>query len=421
MKFKTDQARLELADDPPIPDNLRTKMVRILKGAKSISIQEQTGAKTFKQVNALLLKVDGPRDQPDDPIDTIVEAAAKVMHARWLERNADAETLDAVQFRLQAVCVSGGKARRARPHFLFLWEPDDEDLSTDDLVDYREEIWIELLDRVRAQGDRDMAHIADLQATILEQARMNVEPIAAAGRFSEIASTMMMQSMNLWQSLLQSQFSQESARSEHEEKTKRSEAMYNRLDKYFGFASSVVGDQFAEYLKRKMGGSNVTEEQSRQARRATAKATRTAPQTAQTEESPKTEEEPKDEDEIEDDEEMEHIAIICDMFGSSLTVQQQKKMREVFSTEVMDLFIELFCAETNDEAAEIFLLIKSSATLPQLLELHAMLDATQMELYQGVSKAVAVLTAEEPATDEDEIEPEEPEPEEPDDPDGDDA
>jgi hypothetical protein len=220
---------------------------------------------------------------------------------------------------------------------------------------------------------------------------MNVEPIAAAGRISEMGSTVLVGALNLYQNLLQTQYSQESARAEEEGKTKRSEAMYNRLDKYFSFASSAVGEQVGAYIKRKMGGGNAaTEEQSRQARRAAA-------QTERAKATP-TETETVEEDETEDD--IEHpVAVLCEVFGSSLTPKQHKKMREVFSPEIMDLFVELFCSETDDEAVEIFQLIKSSAPLPQLIELHALLDAEQMGLYKSVSKAVDKITAEEPETD----------------------
>ncbi len=378
MKFKTE---VDLADEPPIPDKLRTKMVRIVRGAKKIAIQEQTGPKSFKQVNALFLKVDGPRDHPSDSLDAIVEAAAKIMHVRWLEKTAEQETADVLQFRIQAECVAGSGTRRGgRPHFLFKWDPDEDDVGTEDLDHFRDEILLELVDRLRAQGDRDAGHIEELHSTILEQARMNVEPIAAASRMGELGGQIMQQAFGLYQHLLETKYSEEAARAEQEGKTKRSEAMYTRLDRYFTFASKAVGDQVGAYIKKKMGGGNAaTEEEEERAERATRKVNN----------------EETDEDE-ENAEDLEHpLAALCEVFGSSLTPQQRKKMREDLSADLIGLFDELFCAANDDEVVELWLHIKDTADPTQLLKLFAMLDPVQTEYYQNVAKAVDQLQSEE--------------------------
>jgi hypothetical protein len=384
-KTKTD---VDLADEPPIPDSLRRKMVRITRGAKRILIREPTG-KSFKQTNAIILTTDSARAQPEEHIDAIVETAATIMHARWLKRNED-EEVGAMTFQIAAERLPGSPGR-VRPSFEFVWDPDEDDGSPlDDLDAYRDDVLLELLDRTHAQGDAMAAHIEELHAVIIDQAKMQMEPIAASSRMYELGAGLVEGGINLQTKVMTETFSREAARAEEEEKTKRSEAMFDRLDKYFAFASTAVGSQLGDFLKRKFGGGNAaTEAEMRRGKKAATQ----------------TEKKPDDEDDEDDDPDaIEHpVALMCECFGSSLTPQQRKKMREFLETKTMDLFDELFCAETDDEAIELFRCVRDSiGDDPRIpLELAALLDPEQTELYTRVSQVVAKADASDENEDED--------------------
>lgn len=364
----------DLADDPPIPDTLRTKMVRITRGAKKIAIREQVGGSSFKQVNVLFLKVDGPRSQPEETLDEIVEGAAQCMHARWIERSADQESNDAIVFKLEAELVTAAAGRR-RPTFTITWDPDASgDHRADDLDSLRDDVLLELMDHGRRMNDQMAAHVEELHATVIEQARMNTEPIQAASDMGKQATALLQHGFGLFQQALMTQYSQESARAEQEGKTKRAGDMWNRLDKYFAFGSKAVGDQLGAYVKRKMAGGNAaTDEEHAKAKKA----------------SEQTKRDPIEVDDDNDDDTLENpIAVICEVFGSSLTPQQRKQMRESMAPELAAMFDELFCAETDDEAVELFQLIKEKGDPMELINLAGMLDPVQVEYYQRVSTEV---------------------------------
>jgi len=202
--------------------------------------------------------------------------------------------------------------------------------------------------------------------------RMNFEPIAAASSMLRDSTQMMGNNFAMLQTMLQMRYSEEAARAEQEEKTRRSEAVWGRLDKYFAFGSQAAGKQLGGYLKRKMGGDA------------------TPPAAKQTEDS-----ESEDSDEDEEDAPENLIALICQDFGKTLSNEQRKSMREKLSDETLSLFDELFCAKTDDEAIELFMLIKDKVGQDEIMELIGILDASQIDCYELMLKEVELRTTDE--------------------------
>ena len=381
MKWKY---KVDLPDPVPVPEQLRTKLYRHLRGARGIDIRQESSHNKYLQCNRLDWTNKSASTHPEESAEDICDALAIVMHGRWLEKYEDEESSEPLRFRLEAILHKD--ATRSQSGFYYSWDPESEDRYGEDPEDAMR---MDAHQHFQMMLDRQLAYTEELHHVILKLANMNAEPIAASSNLAQWGGQMAMEGMKSQLVSHKMNFDREDAKTKHAEETKRSAAAWDRAGKLLEFGVKAAASRLGEYMGKKRSGDSTM----RDAAAAVGVDL----------------EEPEDESDKQAKEDLRTrpIATLCGMFGEGMNNEQRKALRTL-APEAYPLFDDLFCVTDDEAAAAAWLALANKLSLTELLALDQLLDANQKAMYAKVSELVASRkAAAESGGDGDEPEPEE--------------
>jgi len=368
---------IDLPDEVPVPDLLRTKLTRILRGSRAIEVREETAPGKFLQTNRLDVSNKQPHSVPSEPIDEIADAIATMMHGRWLEKYEDAENAESMRFRVQAIMHKD--ATKDTQSFIYEWDPDGSDSHL--FQDPEDIARMEASDHYRDMVDRLQAQNEELHHVIIKQATMNAEPIAASTTIAQWGGQMAMQGMQAVLAASKMEYDREEIRVKAEQEKQNSERLWDRADKYLGFAIKAGGGQFAAWVKRKMGMRADEEEEI---------VTDDARSEAAGVDPPDRSDRPEPDLEAEaEDARANPLRTLAGLFSRTIGPQQRVAIRKAVGLKHFALLDDLFASTSEDEVQTAYLQIQENVPPLKLLGVHALLDDQQKMIFEKVAELVA--------------------------------
>lgn len=370
MKWKI---KVDLTDPVPVPARLRTKLIRHLRGAKALDVRVESSRNKYLQCNKLDFAQKSASTMPDETLDDLCDALSMAMHAKWIDKNEDAETVEPVRFRIEAILHAD--ATRSQSGFNFTWDPEAEDDLSEDVEDGMRQ---DAFSHSQLMLDRQLAYTEELHAVILKLANMNAEPIAASSNLAQWGGQMAMEGMKSQLMSHKMNFDREDARAKHQEETLRSERTWERVGTLLEFGVKAVGERIGQYMAEKRGGAEVV--------RTAASAVGVDLESRPAEDA--------DEADAEEDADLRDrpIATLCGLFGSGLSNEQRKTLRKIAGRQY-PLFDDLFCVETDEDAVNTWETLANKLSLKQLMELNVLLNPEQREEYKAVATMVGRFRA----------------------------
>jgi hypothetical protein len=368
MKWKK---RVDLADPVPVPELLRSRLQRKLRGCRAIDIREEVAHNKYLQCNRIDLSNKSATTFPEEALDEIAEALATAMHGRWLENYEDEDNPEPLRFRMEA--IKHKDCPKSQEGFGYTWDPEGADKHAWD--DPEEVARAEALDHFRALVDRQLAYTEELHGVILKLANMNAEPIAASSNLAQWGGQMAMQGMQSQLASAKLNYDHEEARAKHEEETKRSEMRWTRVGSLLEVGVKAAATKLGAYLGDKRAS------KMRDAAKAAGVGDLFDTEAASSE----PEAEPESDGEEESD---TPITMLCDLFGRTLENKQRKALRDLVP-ELYPTFDDLFCVEDDDEAIALWDELTEALSLEQLLALNELMDDDQKALFAKVGELVA--------------------------------
>ena len=370
MKWKK---KVDLPDEVPVPEGLRTKLYRHLRGCRGIDIRVEVSHNKYLQENRIDFANKSASTMPDDTPEEICAALSLVMHNAWLEKHEDEEGSEPLRFRLEAILHKD--ATRSQSGFGYTWDPDGDDRYAEDPEDWMRQ---DAFSHSQVMLDRQLAYTEELHSVILKLANMNAEPIAASSNLAQWGGQMAMEGMKATLISHKMNFDRDDAKSKHEEETKRSQAAWERAGKLLEFGVKAAAEKLGDYMGKKRKGS------------------RGAPTMRDAAEAMGVDLEDDDGDASSEDDDQfatdlreRPITTFCGLFGESLSNRQRKDLSALVGKHY-PLFDELFCVEDDDEGVRCWDALSDKLTALKLLELNALLDQDQKDQFAKVSELVAL-------------------------------
>lgn len=393
---------LELDDDPSVPDIVRIKLGRILKGARQVNVYEVPQSGRARKVNGLKLK-QRRGQMPDVDLEDLALAVSRIMHAHWLDRAMeDGEQFgDAIKFRVSTL---RDDEKVKQPSFEYKYLPDsiEGNDAYNDMAQLETMTLMALLDRYQMTDQLNVEVISDMQERFLRLAELNSAPIKAAGNQLEHANNLHLQGIQAILHAHERTSVYEMAKEQEAAKTERSRMMWERLEK-IGEPLGKVAEQFTPWVVSKVTGVPIVQRRGQPSR----------PR-------PETHQKPSDQPETrthqsgtraapnkeQDVDESNPIATVAGVFGDSIRAKQRREMKKSLTPGQLDTFEEIFCAENDEQAISMYKQLKAQLDVGTLLALNRILSKDQKEMFQGFTKLVEKAITKDPRPSEAEPEPE---------------
>lgn len=390
---------LETDDEPAVPDMVRLKLTRILKGARQLNVYEIPAEGRAAKANGMKLKARKGALPADVDIDDLALMVTKIMHVRWLERALEDgdEYGDPVKFKIESI---RDDEKVKRPSFFYAYSPEVIQSDPYGEVQQLETMHIaQMLDQTSAHLGLMMEANGEMLERFIRICELNAKPLGAVAEQLEQAGKMYTGAMQAMVWNIEHRNAHEIAKSAEEGKTERSKMMWERLEK-LGKPLEKVVDQFAPWVVSKVTGIPV-EQKRGEATRPRASSRRPNGHNPRPTVVPETEASEPNAPEVD---EQNPMAALANVFGDGITAKQRRALKGKLSPEQIDAFDEIFCAETDDETVTLYKALKAQLDANTLLAMNAILDPDQRRVFGQFTKmaerALRAQPAKEPKVDE---------------------
>ncbi len=328
----------EDAEMPGVPEVLRTNLVRKLKGpCKRVKVEAETDKRTWISLNAIKLAERGAVSQNPD-VDAVAELLVRIIHAYHIEHSADANYTHRYRVTIELRNDQGRTPISERP-FRFRYAPEEpDDFFESDTV--RENAVLEdALAMQRSAYDQMAAQNQELHETVIEFARMMVEPIRASVDMQSSATMQWINGANMLVQGYSQQYQTQSLVIQEEAKSKRVAQILDKLGQPIAELSmGLLGG-----LMNKFGGKGNAPPAQRKREAAPARAEQAADEGEGEGEAAG---EGEAEGEVDSD---KVLAVVCEAFAMTITPAQRRSMSANMTLEQIAALDAVFAANSNDE------------------------------------------------------------------------
>lgn len=396
-----------LDDEPRVPRAVRYHLGRILRGARAVIVSEVTGT-SVKKINGVKLNTKAvPNAMPNDSIDTIAEAVCRIMHAAFIEKNLEADQgeIAALHCRISAKCDAPGRGQPKTPSFDWTYDPEGASSEIDEIGELEKTTLMHLLESEQRSRETDRLHIENMQDRFLTLAEHLGAPIAQVGEILQFAGGLSLQGSQMMVSALEATYSIETQKELENQRTKRSEMMWERVGGWLDIGAKAVFEQLGNFAAKKK---SEYDDKKRRARTASGDWRPPQPSAARGDDDeqpePTDDEQPEnefDDDAQGDDAEQEAafdekvranpVASLCTIFCDSLTGAQSRALADTFTKKELDAFYAIGCTEVDDDAIEAYGELEARISTEKLMRLNALMDDDQREMFGKVHAMIVKL------------------------------
>lgn len=347
---------------PGVPEVLRTNLVRKLNGpCKRVKVEAETDKNTWIPVNAIKLAERGTVNTNPD-VDAVAELLVRIIHAYHVEHSSASNYTHRYRVTVE-VRNEQGKTPIVERLFRFRYAPEEGDSFFESDTMRENAVLEDALAMQRSAYDQMAAQNQELHETVLEFARMMVEPIRASVDMQSNATMQWINGANMLVQGYSQQYQTRSIELQEEAKNKRVQQIMDKFGQplaelSMGLVAGIVG-KFA-------GGK--------------AKPSTAAPAASASEK-------PKDEANAEDGDDQvdasKVLAAVCEAFAMTITPAQRRAMSSNMTLEQIAALDAVFASENNDEVVAAWKIAEIKVGL-KLMWLATIMSAEQLSDFQKI-------------------------------------
>lgn len=339
----------DFEDPVGVPDMIRRRLLRILKSCTSLLVEEHTGGGKWARIGKLGLTCK-PNHLPNDPLDSICEAAMQYVHARWWKLANDG-TDEALSLRVRFTCYHNEDGKPDRRSFIYDYKPGAQDEMAADMS-LEHEVLSHLLDQSMRSNDDARAHITEIYGAMLNMTTQSSGVMGSIGGLLTLASALATNGTNALISALTMKYDDARITAEMADRKSARDEISKRINAGIAKLAPYVGIGLKQLLAKKLG-LDFSESVA-------------APVEEQAEEEEAQPEHP--------------LAVVANTIGRDLSTKQHREILAMLTKAQLTALYEMLEAETDDALIAGVRAFRKVVPDTKMMELTALLTPEQQQI-----------------------------------------